>query len=58
MSLKLDLAGAAAEASQQGLSGDLWKSGPNNNQAGAHEQVGTGNTLHQHTGSAVDRSIE
>ena len=38
MSLKLDLAGAAAEASQQGLSGDLWKGGADG-QTGAHDQV-------------------
>ncbi len=38
VSLKLDLAGAAAEASQQGLSGDLWKGGATN-QTGAHDQV-------------------
>ena len=38
MSLKLDLAGAAAEASQQGLSSDLWKGGATN-QTGAYEQV-------------------
>jgi hypothetical protein len=38
LSLKLDLAGAAAEASQQGMSSDLWKGGADNQHA-VHDQV-------------------
>ena len=54
MSLKLDLVGAAAEASQQGLSADAWKGGADNRD-GTPDQASLISMLKQCAVSAVGR---